>query len=213
MPKTFFFDFDGVIIDSTRIKTDAFYELFLPHGEDVAQKIRNYHLKNQGVDRFKKIRYAFSDIMGQSCSDETVETYATGFSRIVFDKILSCDFIPGALDFLQLIKNRNAKAFLLSATPEPELKDICKARDLDGFFTKICGSPTSKPEHGERILKEYGLDRTQVTFWGDSPSDLLASQALNMKFIGITYKNEFQFPADITTIPDFTGDHAAAFRP
>ena len=213
MPKVYFFDFDGVIIDSTRIKTDAFYELFLQNGEDVAQKIRSYHLKNQGVDRFKKIRYAFSDIMNLPCSDQTVEIYAAGFSKIVFDKILSCDFVPGALDFLRRLKDHDAKVFLLSATPDAELKEICKARDLEGLFTEICGSPISKPHHGERILREYNLAREDVIFWGDSASDLSASQALRVDFVGITYKNEYRFPPDVTTIPDFTGDHATKFRP
>lgn len=213
MPKVFFFDFDGVIIDSTRIKTDAFYELFLSHGEDVAQTFKDYHLKNQGVDRYKKIRYAFSDILRQPCSDETLNSYAATFSRIVFDKVLSCDFVPGALDFLQLLKERDSQVFLLSATPDAELKKICKARDLEGFFTEICGSPISKPDHGERILKKYKLSREDVIFWGDSPSDLSASQTLQVKFVGITYKNEFLFPSDVITIPDFRGDHAAQFRP
>ena len=36
--KTIFWDFDGVIKDSVSVKSDAFEELFLPFGSDVAKK-------------------------------------------------------------------------------------------------------------------------------------------------------------------------------
>lgn len=211
MRKTFFFDFDGVIIDSTRTKTEAFYDLFLGHGEAVAHEFQEYHLKNQGVDRYQKIRYAFSDILHLPCPEETLVEYAAAFSQIVFDKVLTCNFVPGALDFLQQLKDREAKSFLLSATPEEELKGICKARGLEGFFAEICGSPISKPEHGERILKEYHIARESVIFFGDSQSDLLAGRALNVAFIGVTYKNDLQFLSDVTTISDFSEGNVTQF--
>ena len=37
--KTIFWDFDGVIKDSVSVKSDAFEELFLPFGSDVAKKL------------------------------------------------------------------------------------------------------------------------------------------------------------------------------
>ncbi len=211
MRRTFFFDFDGVIVDSTRIKTDAFYELFMDHGEDVARVFKEYHMQNQGVDRYKKIQYAFAEILHLPCSDETLARYADKFSRIVFEKVLTCDFVPGALDFLRRLKNDGFQSFLLSATPEGELKDICKARGLEDFFAEICGSPLSKPEHGERIMKEHHIARESIIFFGDSPSDLLASRALDVAFMGITYKNDYRFADDITTIPDFCGDYVTPF--
>ena len=51
------FDFDGVIIESNNIKDNAFFNIFLSYGEDVALYSKKYHLLNRGVSRYKKIEY------------------------------------------------------------------------------------------------------------------------------------------------------------
>ena len=40
---TLIFDCDGVILDSNKIKTTAFYNTALPYGEDAAEALVNYH--------------------------------------------------------------------------------------------------------------------------------------------------------------------------
>ena len=54
MIKAIFWDFDGVIADSVNVKTDAFYELYLPYGKNIAEKVKEYHLANGGFS-FQKI--------------------------------------------------------------------------------------------------------------------------------------------------------------
>ena len=49
--KYIFFDFDGVIKESVEIKTDAFEQLFLPFGIDIARKITQWYLTG-GSDNF-----------------------------------------------------------------------------------------------------------------------------------------------------------------
>ena len=44
-----FFDFDGVIVDSVNIKTQVFYLMYLPYGEDIALKAKQHHIENGGV--------------------------------------------------------------------------------------------------------------------------------------------------------------------
>ena len=41
--KNIFFDFDGVIAESVSAKTDAFEEMYLPYGKDIAAKVVEYH--------------------------------------------------------------------------------------------------------------------------------------------------------------------------
>ena len=53
--KSLFFDFDGVIADSVGCKTDAFREIYLSFGEDVASKVVVHHLNNGGVSRLSLI--------------------------------------------------------------------------------------------------------------------------------------------------------------
>ncbi len=118
MTKTIFFDFDGVIVDSTRIKTEAFYELFLEHGEEKAQMAQTYHLQNEGVDRYAKINHICENILNQPHDQQKEERYAKQFSHLVFEKVLKCGFIPGALEFLNSLYKHKVPCFLLSATPE-----------------------------------------------------------------------------------------------
>ena len=55
MIKSIIFDFDGVIAESTNIKTDAFVSLYSKYSEEVQATVKNYHLKNSGISRYKKI--------------------------------------------------------------------------------------------------------------------------------------------------------------
>ena len=41
------FDFDGVIINSHKVKTKAFYQIFRFYGEAIALKAKRYHEKWQ----------------------------------------------------------------------------------------------------------------------------------------------------------------------
>ena len=53
--KTIFWDFDGVIKDSVVVKSDAFEQLFLPFGDEVAISVREHHEANGGMNRFEKL--------------------------------------------------------------------------------------------------------------------------------------------------------------
>ena len=61
--EVFFFDFDGVIVDSLDIKSQAFGELFKDYGEDVVKKVMDYHL-NEGwaMSRYEKFKYYYKNI-------------------------------------------------------------------------------------------------------------------------------------------------------
>ena len=51
------FDFDGVIINSHKVKTEAFYEIFKLYGKNVANKAKKFHERNIGKSRFFKLHY------------------------------------------------------------------------------------------------------------------------------------------------------------
>ena len=57
-----FFDCDGVILDSNSIKTKAFRETLNNEKEELVDLFIDYHQKNQGIDRFKKLDFFFNEI-------------------------------------------------------------------------------------------------------------------------------------------------------
>ena len=63
MIKTIFWDFDGVIIDSMKIKGDGFIELFENYNLEQVRLLEKYHYANGGISRFDKIKYFYNQIL------------------------------------------------------------------------------------------------------------------------------------------------------
>ena len=55
--KTIVFDCDGVILNSNKVKSDAFSTVAKKYGEDEAKKLVSYNKKNGGVSRYLKFQY------------------------------------------------------------------------------------------------------------------------------------------------------------
>ena len=48
------YDFDGVICDSVKIKTNAFIELYKNYSLKIQNQVKEYHILNSGISRFEK---------------------------------------------------------------------------------------------------------------------------------------------------------------
>ena len=55
--KNIIFDFDGVILNSHRVKTSAFEDIFKKYGNSIAKKAKEYHLKHTGKSRYLKFHF------------------------------------------------------------------------------------------------------------------------------------------------------------
>ena len=180
--KVLIFDFDGVILDSVNIKTEAFRELFKKQNKSILNKILKYHLKNGGVSREKKFEFFYKFFLKQKLSIKQKKKLSKEFNKIVFKKILKCKFIKGAYKFLS--ENKSYKLFISSGTPEKELRLICKKRKLSKFFLNIYGSPKTKVNHIKSIKRKF-RKTDFIVFIGDSKNDLDASLKTKIKFIQI----------------------------
>ena len=56
------FDFDGVIINSHKIKTKAFYEIFKSYGKKIGTKAKKFHENNIGKSRYFKFKFILKNI-------------------------------------------------------------------------------------------------------------------------------------------------------
>jgi phosphoglycolate phosphatase-like HAD superfamily hydrolase len=179
--KTVFWDFDGVIKDSVEIKSDAFEELFLPYGKDVAKKVREHHERNGGVSRFDKLPI-YIEWAGQKPTQKVVNEYAENFSTLVKQKVIDSEWIPGVLNYLNSNYNRQ-NFFLITATPQQEIEDILRILKINHFFKKIVGSPTKKHKAIEFIMKKYSFLFKDSLVVGDSGSDYNAANVNNIQFV------------------------------
>ena len=101
-----FFDFDGVILDSVDIKTQAFATMFRKYGPDVEQAVVDYHLANGGLSRFAKFEYYYKQLIQKPINQKILKTLGREFKRIVLDGVLNAAFIDGAIQTLEDLKKR-----------------------------------------------------------------------------------------------------------
>ena len=97
--KTIFWDFDGVIKDSVVVKSDAFEQLFLPFGDEVAISVREHHEANGGISRFKKLPI-YLNWAGEEVTAELIDEYARKFSQLAKQKVVNSEWVVGILDYL-----------------------------------------------------------------------------------------------------------------
>lgn len=175
-------DFDGVILESVDIKTEAFRQLFSFSPEHVDEIVR-FHIKNGGMSRFDKFRHIYTDILHEPLSDEKFQQLSDKFSDLVERAVKHAPFIMGVQKFL-CSSSEKYTLYIVSATPEDELKRIVAEKGLSSQFTAVYGSPTKKVEHIRRILTQNTLSPKEVLFVGDALNDLSAARECGIRFIG-----------------------------
>lgn len=176
------FDFDGVIVESLDVKTEAFRALFAEHPEHV-DAIVKLHVDNLGVSRHEKFRIIYRDFLRRPLDDEEMERLARRFSTLVFEQVLSCPFVPGAPEFLEKAASRYA-LYVASATPEEELRRVVSGRGLDGVFRGAYGSPGTKEEILGSILERHRFRPDEAIFIGDAMTDYDGARHHGVPFIG-----------------------------
>tara|TARA_B110000977_G_C11052239_1_gene482750 strand:+ start:574 stop:1242 length:669 start_codon:yes stop_codon:yes gene_type:complete len=181
----FVFDFDGVIKDSVHVKSRAFLKIYENQEKEILRKVKNYHLKNGGMPRFKKFKYYEQSLLNKKVSEDEINELCSKFSFIVKDEVINSKPIPGVISFLDELLGKNKLTAINSATPLQELNDIicqCKYRK---YFNKIYGSPLSKSENLLSIMNDFNINSQEIVFFGDAESDLCAAKELNIAFVGV----------------------------
>jgi phosphoglycolate phosphatase-like HAD superfamily hydrolase len=182
--KTILWDFDGVILDSIRIKGDGFMELFQNHNIADVQILEQYHYANGGVSRFEKIKYFYNQILNKDISEDEILKLAGVFSNIIETKIFDkTNLIEDSLSFIK--KNYLKYNFhIVSGAEHNELNSLCKHFIIDKYFISILGSPITKNTLVKNIISDYEYNNDQVILIGDSKTDYVAAKKNKIIFYG-----------------------------
>jgi len=176
------FDFDGVLAESVNIKTEAYVSLFQQEEEEAVRRIVEYHLKNMGVSRFEKFNIFYRDILKRPLNKEKFGTLCDQFSKLVVEKVIAAPWVEGAREFL-LENKANYSFFVVSGTPQEELKEIIRRRGMESLFDEIMGSPKTKDVlHGE-LMRIYGFHHAEIVYIGDAETDWNAARKTGIPFI------------------------------
>ena len=178
------FDFDGTLVDSNGIKLRAFGKLYESYGEEIVRKVVGYHREHEGISRFIKFKYYQETLLGQQYSDELGEQLSRKYSRLVMEAVVQAPFLEGAYEFLENYY-QSFSFFLASGTPESELREIVKRRNMDKFFQGVYGSPFIKKQILEHILMQNNWSPNRLLMVGDALSDWNGAKQTNVCFVGI----------------------------
>lgn len=182
--KTLVFDCDGVILNSNNIKTEAFYHAAKIYGHEAAQELKNYHVKNGGISRYRKFEYFLTEILGEEAQQKKLNKLLDRFSRKVKDDLFICDIAGG----IKQLKKRTPHAnwLIVSGGDQNELRSVFAGRDLNKYFDGgVFGSPDTKETilNNEINLKNIAYP---ALFIGDSKYDYTAARAVNIDFIFVS---------------------------
>lgn len=181
MIRAIIFDFDGVIIESADVKTEAFRRLFCDRPNHL-NEIVAHHLRHQGISRYVKFRYIYKNIIKKELTKYGEEKLGRRFSQIALREILKAPFVAGARQFLSSNKRR-FDLFVASGTPRKELLAIISARGIEKYFKGIYGSPAEKADILDSIKKRYGFSKDEMIYVGDSQSDRIAARKAGIAFV------------------------------
>ncbi|MFP4544221.1 MAG: HAD family hydrolase [Candidatus Kapaibacterium sp.] len=182
MNKAILYDFDGVIIRSTGVKTEAFREMFMPYGEDIAEKLLEYHIEHGGISRYRKFRYVYEELLGKPYTTEIGQKLGRQFSSLILDKVKQSPMTEGIIPFLKKHRNKYLQ-FIVSGTPHSELFEVVRSFGIMSHFDGIWGSPPHKSLITRRIVCDFDIDTSGSCFIGDAETDYQSAKDNGLKFI------------------------------
>ena len=179
--KNIIFDFDGVILDSVKLKNKAFQKIVECYQPSIRKKFLKFHNNNLGISRKVKLKY-----LEKILSDDDKHYDAKTSKKL--DKILSSNLkkaslIPGIISFLK--KNKGLNLFISSGTPEAYLKKKCLEKNIYKYFKRIMGTPRSKNQHILDLKNKFIINKNNTIFFGDSMTDLKVAVRHKFNFIQV----------------------------
>lgn len=188
--KVIFWDFDGVLLNSNKIRDLGFIEVLKDYPENQVDQLMEFHQKNGGLSRYVKFRYFYENILGTSITEEEVNNLAGKFSDIMM-KLLNDNtlLIDETLSFVKA-NHSDYRMHIVSGSDQAELRLLCENLKINHYFASIHGSPTPKNDLVKNLLKENNYDSSNCLLIGDSINDYEAAKLNDIAFLGYGHDND-----------------------
>jgi phosphoglycolate phosphatase-like HAD superfamily hydrolase len=181
---TIIWDFDGVILDSMKVRDWGFREIFKNYENKEVEQLIDYHNLNGGLSRYVKIRYFFEQVLLQNITEDGVQKLANEFSFLMKKELTKKKFlITETVDYIKT-NYKNINFHIASGSDQNELRFLCVELGIAQYFNSIHGSPTPKNDLVKEILENenYALDNCVLI--GDSMNDYEAAKINEINFVG-----------------------------
>jgi len=181
---TLVFDCDGVVLDSNKVKTQAFYKAVLPYGPAAAQALVGYHVANGGVSRYEKFAYFLNTLVPEyapAVDGPDFDALLRAYASEIHHGLLHCKVAEGLNELRET--TTGTRWLIVSGGDQSELRAVFEQRGLSDLFEGgIFGSPDTKGTILSREL-EKGNITLPALFIGDSTYDYQASNKVGLDFI------------------------------
>jgi phosphoglycolate phosphatase-like HAD superfamily hydrolase len=188
--QTWFLDCDGVLLDSNRVKTEAFRSVALRYGRPVAEQVVAHHLAHGGVSRYVKLQRVFDQILGRPPDSGELEELIDEFAKVSRAGLADSRVDPDAGALLGILVERKTRRVVVSGGAEHEVQWALSHHDLADRFDAIHGSPRTKHEIVGAELGD-GRDSAHNVLVGDSRLDLEVAVNHGLHAVFVTHWTEF----------------------
>ena len=171
--KVIFWDFDGVIKDSVKVKSEAYIELFEPYNSAIADRIQTHHEANGGISRYEKIPL-YLEWAGLQTTAESIDNFCAKFSTLVFQAVIDAPWVPGVNEYL-LAHYQPHRAMRLWRSWGP--------RGFFGYSSEFMVHLYRKTRILRRSCRSRVVPPGRASMIGDLDSDMTAAKANRVSFL------------------------------
>ncbi|MCC8194579.1 MAG: HAD hydrolase-like protein [Deltaproteobacteria bacterium] len=205
------FDCDGIILESVDAKTAAFSRISDEVAPNLTGSFIDYVVLHGGVSRFEKFSWLIRQAFGRDITPEESRDFGEKFIHYCLEAVVASPLVPG---FEETAKRWHGRVplYVASGTPQYELDEVLRRRGLDGYFTKIYGTPPAKAALLLNALRDSGAAPEETVMVGDSKTDMDAAIIAGTLFYGRGdyFKNtHWPWGSDLTPLNDYLDAVAA----
>lgn len=175
------FDCDGVILNSNKIKSDAFYQVAMGYDPVAAKQLKMFSESTNGFSRRQIFTFFAEKILKEKNCELIVNSMVQEFSVVVKPALLKCDIVKRLVQIKAI--NKNSRWMVVSGGDQSELRSVFLARDILSLFALgVFGSPRSK----NVIIKEEFAEKNllgSTIFFGDSRTDYEVAKHWGFDFV------------------------------
>ena len=180
---TVFWDFDGVLMDSNKVRDIGFERVLRAYPKEQLARLMAFHQRNGGLSRYVKFRYFFEEVLQTSVTDAQIAALSAKFSAVMKERLTDKKLlIEETVAYVSQHHQRYAM-HVVSGSDQTELRYLCKALGIADYFASIHGSPTPKTELVRQLIRTHGYAPDHCVLIGDSINDFEAAKDNAVSFV------------------------------
>jgi phosphoglycolate phosphatase len=187
MPKWIIvFDWDGTLIESLPLKIKNAGQLFAETFEVAAADVEAAYRVHSGIPRRQLFDAICVDNGLPALTAVQYEPLSAAFTARNQESVSRVQVEPVVAQTLGTLSEMGLPLFISTSAAPDEVRSVANSLKLAHFFYEILGSLgnfTKGPVHIEHILKKYPLNKQDIWFVGDEPSDVRLGKAAGVRTV------------------------------